>query len=386
MLTFISLTYIDNFVLSTLETCNMEEYALGSVLVTGGSSFVGYHIVSKIVETEPTCKVYVLDLPTPLPRFPTVTYYDVDVTSKQEIELALSKIRPRVIFHAACTYSLSLPPVTYSLINTKGTSNVLSAAQSLGTVKAFIYHSSSSVIEDGTSSLLNAPETLPVLLSPRQKYPYPLSKATAESFVLSANRKNGIFTVAIRPAGAFGEADSETMQKLIGVAKSGRANVQMGNGKNVFDFSYVGNVVHAHVLAAKSLLRDSERPWDQLVEEKRVDGEAFHITNDEPWLFWDFSRAIAKAAGHPVNESEIKTIPRWAAILLAFIAEWVVWIISFGRKESTLTRYGVRYSTMSRTLDIQKAKRVLGYKPIFGMQEGIERSVAWFKQNEKLMM
>jgi sterol-4alpha-carboxylate 3-dehydrogenase (decarboxylating) len=359
----------------------MRDQALLSVLVTGGSNFLGYHIVSKIIEAEPTCHVSILDLPTLLPRFPTATYYDVDVTSKQDVHIALSKIKPRVIFHAACTYSLSLPPSTFSQVNTQGTINVLEAAQSLGTVKAFIYHSSSSVIEDGTSSLINASENLPVLLAPHQKFPYPLSKALAESFVLSANRKHGILTTSIRPAGTFGEADGETMQKLIGVAKSGRANVQMGDGQNVFDFLYVGNLVIAHLLAAKALLRDSEKPENEVKDEERVDGEVFHITNDEPWFFWDFTRAISKAAGHPVKESEIKTIPRWAAVLMAFFAEWLVWIFSFGRKKSNLTRHGVRYSTITRTLNIEKAKRVLGYRPMIGMQEGIERSVAWFEEN-----
>jgi sterol-4alpha-carboxylate 3-dehydrogenase (decarboxylating) len=361
----------------------MGDGDLVSVLVTGGSSFVGYHIVSKILDTEPTCHVSVIDLLTPLPRYPSVAYYDVDVTSKSEVQAALGRIRPRVIFHAACTYSLSLPPPTFNQVNTQETINMLEAAQTLGTVKAFIYHSSSSVIEDGTSSVINASETAPVLLGAQQKFPYPLSKALAESFVLNANRKHGILTASIRPAGAFGEADTETMEKFIGVAKSGRANVQIGDGKNVFDFLYVGNLVHAHLLVAKALLKASENPEEEVKREDRVDGEAFHITNDEPWLFWEFARAIAKAADHPVKDNEIMAIPRWTAMLIAFCVQWIVWIVSFGRKESTLTTYGVRYSTMTRTLSIEKAKRVLRYQPIFTMRDGIDRSVAWFQESEK---
>jgi sterol-4alpha-carboxylate 3-dehydrogenase (decarboxylating) len=361
----------------------MEDQKLRSVLVTGGSSFVGFHIVSKILDSEPTCHVSVIDLPTTLPRFPAVTYYDVDVTSKADVQAVLETIRPRVIFHAACTYSLSLPAATFSQINTQGTINVLETAQSLGTVKAFIYHSSSSVIEDGISSVVNASESSPVLLAAKQKFPYPLSKALAESFVLSANRTNGILTTSIRPAGAFGEADMETMEKVIGVVKSGRANIQIGDGKNVFDFVYVGNLVHAHLLAAKHLLKDPDQPDNEVEDEERVDGEVFHVTNDEPWLFWNFTRAVAKAAGHPINVNEIRAIPRWAAMLMAFFSEWLVWILSFGKKEPNLTRHGVRYSTMTRTLNIEKAKRILGYRAIFSMQEGIDRSVAWSLDNEK---
>ena len=260
---------------------------------------------------------------------------------------------------------------------------MLGAAQSLNTVKAFLYHSSSSVIEDGVSALINAPETSPVLFAPAQQFPYPLSKAIAETYVLESNRKHGILTASIRPAGSFGEADTEMMEKLLSVAKSGKAKMQMGDGKNVYDFLYVGNLAHAHLLAAKALLRAAEMEEHEVREEERVDGEVFHVTNDEPWLFWEFSRAVAKEAGYPVREEDVRVIPRWVGMLLAFFAEWFVWIFSAGRKESSLTRYGVRYSCISRTLNIEKAKKRLGYRPIFGMQEGLERTVKWFQENGK---
>jgi sterol-4alpha-carboxylate 3-dehydrogenase (decarboxylating) len=156
--------------------------------------------------------------------------------------------------------------------------------------------------------------------------------------------------------------------------------MQMGDGQNVFDFLYVGNLVHAHLLAARTLIRASK---EEVVYGERVDGEAFHVTNDEPWLFWDFIRAIAAEAGYPVREEEVRAIPRWLGMLLAFFGEWWVWIVSFGKRESGLTRYGVRYSTLNRTLDAEKAKRVLGYRPIFTMREGIERSVRWAREREK---
>ncbi|KAE8445509.1 hypothetical protein EG329_013399 [Mollisiaceae sp. DMI_Dod_QoI] len=368
----------------------MSEEKLESVLVTGGCGFIGYHLISKILEVEPNCKISVLDLPTSLPRFPSVTYHEIDITDKFSVQQALQQIQPRVIFHAACTYSLSLPASTHSRINTQGTLNLLSAAQTLDSVKALIYHSSSSVIEDGYSPLLHASESTPVLFSPAQKFPYPLSKALAEKAVLDANRKHGFLTVSIRPAGTFGEADEEMMGKLLGVARMGRAGVRMGDGGNVYDFLYVGNLVVAHLLAARKLLAVSLKDGDESgmeiggEEREKVDGEAFHVTNDEPWLFWDFTRAVAKEAGYEVKESEIKVIPRWVGMLMAFLAEWWVWIVSFGARESSLTRHGVRYSTLTRTLNIEKAKRRLGYKPIYSMQEGVERSVAWYRDNGKL--
>jgi sterol-4alpha-carboxylate 3-dehydrogenase (decarboxylating) len=62
----------------------------------------------------------------------------------------------------------------------------------VGIAKAFVYYSSSSVVEDGVSSMSNSTEDRPVLFAPQQKFPYPLSNTLAEKAVLEANRKNGI--------------------------------------------------------------------------------------------------------------------------------------------------------------------------------------------------
>jgi sterol-4alpha-carboxylate 3-dehydrogenase (decarboxylating) len=62
------------------------------VLITGGGSFIGYHIVSKILQTEPKYKISVLDLPTSLPRFSTVHYYDVDISDKASVLTAIQEI------------------------------------------------------------------------------------------------------------------------------------------------------------------------------------------------------------------------------------------------------------------------------------------------------
>jgi sterol-4alpha-carboxylate 3-dehydrogenase (decarboxylating) len=299
------------------------------------------------------------------------------VTSQPAVSQTLQKFRPRVIFHCACTYSLALPTPTFHAINFTGTQNILSAAQAVGSVKALFYHSSSSVIEDGTTSLLNATEAYPILYAPEQKFPYPPSKALAERLVLQANGEHGIRTASIRPAGTFGEADTEMMEKLVQNARDGRAGTQMGEGENVYDFLYVENLVHAHLLAASFLLKGGQGR-----DGSRVGGEAFQITNDEPWLFWEFSRAVAKGVGCEVRKEDVKVVPVRLGMLTAFLAEWLVWIVSGGKRQSGITRFGVRYSTISRTFDIAKTKRVLGYRPVYSMEEGLERSVKWFRDQE----
>lgn len=64
------------------------------------------------------------------------------------------------------------------------------------------------------------------------------------------------------------------------------------------------------------------------------------------------------------------------------MSEWVVCVISGGSRTPSMTREGIRFSTLIRTHNINKAKRVLGYRPKVSMKEGIQRSVRWFMELE----
>lgn len=70
----------------------------------------------------------------------------------------------------------------------------------------------------------------------------------------------------------------------------------------------------------------------------------------------------------------MRSMPKFLRLMLAIIAEWVAWIISFGRKKSRINRIAIKYSCMTRTFRIDKAKRALGYRPQVSLLEGIERS------------
>jgi sterol-4alpha-carboxylate 3-dehydrogenase (decarboxylating) len=68
-----------------------------------------------------------------------------------------------------------------------------------------------------------------------------------EKAVLSANSAS-LAVVALRPSGIFGEGDSVMVPTFVKQAKRGKMKYIIGNGKNVWDFTYVGNVAQAHVL------------------------------------------------------------------------------------------------------------------------------------------
>jgi len=353
--------------------------ALSPVLITGGCGFIGSHLARRLLEDNRNCKIHVLDVDTSRRRIAAVDYHACDISNADDVDRVMQEAQPRTVFHIACPDSMVIRPELFERVDVVGTRNLLASAARLGTVRALVNVSTSSVIHDNRSDLIDADETLPVLRPPVQKRIYTLTKATAESDILAANRAAGdasMLTVSMRPATAFGEDDDTCLGKMVAVAQQGKTRFQMGDGKNVFDFIYIDNLVEAHVLAARALVAAYGKP--PTPPDRRVDGECFNVTNDEPVLFWEFSRKIAAAAGRPVRPEDIVVIPVWIGLVIGWLSEWLMWIQSWGTSQPNMTREGIRFSTINRTLNGAKAKRVLRYRPKVSMDEGIERSVRWY--------
>ncbi|KUI67592.1 Sterol-4-alpha-carboxylate 3-dehydrogenase, decarboxylating [Cytospora mali] len=228
-----------------------------------------------MLEYEPNADIHVLDTHvldiSQHNQVPGATYYKCDISSLSEVEAIFAKCKPKTVFHVASPDPANVQPALFRKVNVTGSHNLLLAAQKIATVKAFIYTCSSSVIHDNYSDLKRA---------------CTLSKAEAETSILAANRANGdssILTASIRVASAFGERDYTTFAKIAANARKGKANMQIGNSQNLYDVTYVSNLVDAHPLAAQGLLRAHGKPLTSPAT--RVDGEAFFISNDEPILF-----------------------------------------------------------------------------------------------------
>jgi sterol-4alpha-carboxylate 3-dehydrogenase (decarboxylating) len=169
---------------------------------------------------------------------------------------------------------------------------------------------------------------------------------------------------------------------LLQASRKGQSRFQVGSNDNLFDWSYVGNVAHAHLLAAVGLLATSKLSIEPLDTEK-IDGEAFFITNDSPMYFWDFARRVWLEGGDTlgVNPNKVWVLSAGFALAIATIAELVLGL--FG-KTPNLTRMKVRFSVMTRYFSIAKAKQRLGYTPIVSVEEGIRRGVRDVLKKEAL--
>lgn len=346
----------------------------GNVLVVGGCGFLGHHVVKQLLEEYDTSQIAVLDIHTKRHRLDGVSYYTGDISSKDLVQSTLTSLQPRVIIHCASPLASKGTARSFEQVNITGTRNLLECAAASAAASVFVYCSSSGVVHDTFSDLIEADESWPLIRPPQQPDLYLATKIVAEEMVLAANGKGGVLTAAIRPAVLFGEGDTQTVTAIIDRARAGKANVQIGSGLNMFDFTYVGNVAHSLLLAGQHLLNEPTASSSS----GPVAGEAFFVTNDDPVPFWEFNRMLSREAGYPVAAKDIWIMPKWFMLVLAHITELLYLIFTLGSKKPLLTRQVVKTVCAHRTFKINKIKERLGYKPRVSMQEGIQRSVKWY--------
>jgi len=246
------------------------------------------------------------------------------------------------------------------------TRNVIDACVSAG-VKQLIFTSSASVVFEG-KDLINADESHPIC----KKFPdyYSESKAVAERLVLEANGRAGLLTCSIRPSAIFGPRDVQAWPEILNAARGGKSKYQIGNGRNLTDYTYVENVALAHVLAS-----------DKLRTATVVAGKAYFITNDEPIPFWDMPIFVYKSFGYPAPRIRV---PFLLAYYLSLVVDLFVWLLSpFIALKPTFTSFRISIAGCHRTYNISRAKNDLGYRPRVSLLEGMRRSLDYFKQVER---
>lgn len=226
--------------------------------------------------------------------------------------------------------------------------------------------------------------------------------------------------------------DRQNIPGFLKVYKAGKTKFTIGGGLNNFDWTYVGNVVYAHLLALEKLdtsvpveIFDDRLPpvkgslprrklptsmsaplskpsaeevafvgqggkidpplpaarnrFDQFfdidteAENGRVPvaGQAFYITNGEPIPFWAWARALwYEYAGH---DQKMINLPTEIGLIYARVVSAACWLAG---KESSLPVASVYYSTSKRYYNIEKARRVLGYEPQTTLVDGMKEAVA----------
>ena len=190
-----------------------EDISLGTILIFGGCGFLGHHIARQLSIAQDVTSVHVFDIDTSKNRIPGVTYITGSITSAQDVSSAFLNVQPKVIFHTVSPGPFLHDNRLFHAVNVTGTANILVGTQKNTCVKALVYTSSSSVVHDNRTDMIMATGDWPVIVHPTQPEYYSHTKAFAEAMVLSANGPY-LRTVAIRPAGLFGEGDTGTVTRL----------------------------------------------------------------------------------------------------------------------------------------------------------------------------
>ncbi|KAJ5233117.1 3-beta hydroxysteroid dehydrogenase/isomerase [Penicillium chermesinum] len=383
---------------------------LGNVLVVGGCGFLGWHIVDHLLnfpsETDPTvalpkiegdarfefpslasryptynANVSVVDLRTSNNRLPGATYYEGDITSVDSMMEVFRAVKPTVVIHTATPSVLHASKEMLHKVNVDGTRTLVQVAGGEhgdwgGKCKAFVYTSSASVVHDTESDLIHVTEEWPLIRGERQKEYYSETKADAEELVLKYNRQSpsGMVTCAIRPAGILGEKDATVSFKMTQLGYEGSPFVlkmQLGDNNNLFDFTYVGNIAYAHMLAAFRLVATYDR---ELMEKLSISPMT------PPIYFWDAAHYMWALVGKVVEPQQVWALPEG---LLGPIGGLLEGLMGLFGKTPSLTRRQVRYSCMTRYYSVEKAKFRLAYLPVVPVDEGIARAVGYVAAQRK---
>jgi UDP-glucose 4-epimerase len=229
-----------------------------------------------------------------------------------------------------------LNPLESNKANVDGTVNVLVAARD-AKVKRVIYAASSSAYGDAPT--LPKREDMP----PNPISPYAVAKLASEYYMASFFRCYGLETVALRYFNIFGPRQDPTspysgvLAKFITQMLKGEQPTIHGDGSQSRDFTYVDNVVQANLLACKAPASE-------------VAGRVFNVATGTRIDLNEMFGVLKKLTGYP---GEVKHGPERAG--------------------------DVKHSLA----DLSRAEKHLGYKPQVNFEEGLRRTVDWYRSREK---
>lgn len=182
---------------------------------------------------------------------------------------------------------------------------------------------------------------------------YAKTKRAAEDMIRAA----GVSAIILRPRAIFGPWDQTLLPRLLRLMH-GRRFPLFNGGTALLDLSYVDNVVDAIVLGLTTSLPA---------------GSTFNITNGQPVSAADLFALLARAFGLPYRPVQV---PLAIGMTMARVCESAARLAPGW--EPPLTRYTVGAVSFSQTLDLQRARDLLGYVPRVDLDEGIRRTRDWF--------
>ena len=260
-----------------------------------------------------------------------------------------------VIFHAGGLAAMWGTRKAFWDINVSGTRNVIDGCRRNG-ISKLVYTSSPSVVF-GVEELCAVDESQPY--PKRHLAHYPETKAAAERLILAANGP-ALATVALRPHLIWGPGDPHLIPRVIARAREGRL-VQVGDGNNLVDITYVDNAAEAHIQAA-----------DALGPTAACAGRAYFVSQGEPVALWPWLNDLLAALGVP---GVTRVVSYRKARRIGALLEVTHRLIG-SRREPAMTRFLAAQLAKSHYFNILAAGQDFGYSPRISTAVGVKRLVA----------
>jgi nucleoside-diphosphate-sugar epimerase len=270
------------------------------------------------------------------PILPQIDFREANILDLDALKLACSGVD--YVLHQAAIPSVPksvLDPIASNRANIDGTVNVLVAARD-AKVKRLIYAASSSAYGD-TPTLPKHERMIPDPISP-----YAVAKLASEHYLTSFYRCYGLETVALRYFNIFGPRQdpsspySGVLAKFITLMLNGQQPTIFGDGEQSRDFTYIDNAVEANLLACQA-------PAAQ------VAGKVFNVATGRRITLNETFKLLQQLTSY--SGSAIHAAERGGDI-----------------KHSLA--------------DISAAEQSLGYKPRVDFEEGLRRTVDWYRSSQ----
>lgn len=326
-----------------------------TIIITGGAGFIGSHVVRRFVTEYADYNIINLDKLTYAGNLANLkdiesranySFVKGDITDAPFIRDFFEKVKPHGVIHLAAESHVDRSiskPIDFVMTNVVGTCNLLNAARYVWKgeyQKHRFYHVSTDEVygalgKDG-------------LFTEETKYdphsPYSASKASSDHFVRAYHDTYGMDTVISNCSNNYGA--NHFPEKLIPLAINNIKNNQpvpiYGKGENVRDWLWVED--HARAI--------------DIIFHKSQSGETYNIGGHNEWKNIDLIKLLCK-----IMDEKLGRDVGSSAQLITFVTD--------------RAGHDMRYA-----IDADKLKNDLGWEPSLQFEEGLEKTVDWYLQNE----
>lgn len=311
-----------------------------NVFVTGADGFIGAWLAKGLIQRKANVFILVRDLKQEatyklLKLEDKLTRIEGDLADYRLLERVLNEYSIDTCFHLAAQALVQVAtrsPVSTFESNIRGTWNMLEALRNTKTIERIVVASSDKAY--GSQRKLPYTEETPLL----GLYPYDASKACADILARSYFVSFGLPVAVTRNANTYGGGDlnfSRVIPDAIRCLLQGKEFAIRSDGTPERDYMYVEDAAQAYITLAEHL------------ERKEVAGEAFNFGTGRPISVAGLFKVIARLCGRPKSKPKI-----------------------LGTAKNEIDR---------QYLAIEKAKRILRWSPKFSLEEGLKRTIAWYK-------